>query len=735
MKPQEQELLEALRAEYASEALERLQAITTDLLELEKAASPDQQTPIVERVYRNTHNLKGEARAVNYTDIESLCQAMETVFASFKKNGVKCDQSAFDTLHASVDLIRRIMSTSGTLDPEPLSVMIKRLSGSVSGAPASSPPPATRDSLPEIHAGSEETVRMPLSRLENLMLGLEEMLAVKLTTHHRVETLREAFLAVEQLSREGGRINLAMSDPAVRSRVPPRLAEWMSRTQDNVATLEAMLSALSSKSEQDDNTVSRLVDLILGESKKLLMLPSNTLLERLPKLVRDLSRDQGKEVDIIIRGGDIEIEKHILQELKDAVIHLVRNSVDHGIETAEVRQQRKKPVRGTILVEVSPVDAGKVELVVRDDGGGVDVEAVKAIAVKRGILSKQDVARLSREEAIDLIFRSAISTSPIVTSISGRGLGMAIVKERVEKLGGLLFVETKAHEGSMFRMVFPLTLATFRGAFVEVGAQCFIIPSTKVERVGRVRRDQVTTGENQAVILLEGRTTPFVWLSDVLEIQVPDKAPVDSLLAYVLLREESGRRVMFGVDQVLNEEEVLVRRLLKPLSRVRNVAGATILASGKVVPVLNVADLMASAAHPVVRQPFRQGSEAVIPAALKRVLLVEDSIISRMLFKSILESAGYVVKTSVDGEEAWNAMQVGEYDAVVSDIEMPRMDGFELMARIRADSRVAGKPVILVTGRSSPEDRLRGMEAGANAYIVKSSFDQSDLLEALKKVL
>jgi len=742
MNTHDQELLDSLRAEFVGEALERLKAVTGDLLALEQGGVSDQDSSIVERIYRNTHNLKGEARAVNYTDIETLCQSMEAVFSAWKKPGTRRNPVAFDALHAAVDMIGETVASPVAPDRARIATLVRRLSGVVPDSTASDPPrtppaaPLSTFNPPlETRADIDETVRMPLSRLEDLMLRLEEMLAVKLTTHRRAESLREALLTVEQWKHEGERLSVEARDPGVRSGLPPRLAEWLDRSRDSLAILETSLSALSRESDQDDNAVSRLVDSVLDESKKLLMLPFNTLLELIPKLVRDLSRDQGKEIDVLIRGGEVEIDKRMLQELKDAIIHLVRNCVDHGIETTEVRLKRNKPEKGTITIEVTLADAGKVELVVRDDGNGVNVEAVKASAVKKGILSKHDAARLTRDDAVALIFNSDVSTSQVVTSVSGRGLGMAIVKERVEKLGGRLFVETKDHEGSVFRLVLPLALATFRGIIVDVAGQWFIIPSVSVERVGRIRRNSVVTTGKRAVTTVAGQETPFVRLADVLEIPAAEKESGEAPLVFVMLAEASGRRVMFGVDMVLTEDEVLVKALSKPLSRVRNVAGATVLATGKVVPVLNVTDLMKSAGHSgAVRVP-ESVSCVTEPARRKSILLAEDSIISRMLFKSILESAGYAVKTTVDGEEAWAAMQDGDYDAVVSDIEMPRLDGLELTARIRGDVRVSGKPVILVTARAAPEDRARGMQAGANAYIVKSSFDQSDLLDALRRVV
>jgi len=321
----------------------------------------------------------------------------------------------------------------------------------------------------------------------------------------------------------------------------------------------------------------------------------------------------------------------------------------------------------------------------------------------------------------------------MITQVSGRGLGLAIVREKVEKLGGRVAIESRRGSGTTIRMRLPLTLATFRGVLIESAQRLFILPTAQVDRVARFKPQDVQTVEGRRTLALNGRAVALVDLAEVLQLPSTPRRPHSADATPVLVLGAGEQRVAFAVDAVLDEREVLVKRLTKPLSRVRNIDGATILGSGEVAPILNVPDLLKSArtAGATPRTPA-----AAVPSATpaKRILVVEDSITSRMLLKGILESAGYDVKTAVDGMDAFTALRTERFDLVVSDVEMPRMNGFDLTARIRADRTLAEVPVVLVTALESREDREHGIDVGASAYLVKSSLDQSDLLEALRRL-
>ena len=334
-----------------------------------------------------------------------------------------------------------------------------------------------------------------------------------------------------------------------------------------------------------------------------------------------------------------------------------------------------------------------------------------------------------------LIFRSAVSTSPLVTDISGRGLGLAIVREEVEKLGGLVRVETERDVGTSFRIALPLMLATFRGILVEASEQVFAVPTVNVDRVLRIAKNEIRTVENRETISVNERAVPLVRLDDALELPKKHTDGEDSRAILALVLGAAEERIAFRVDEILDEQEVLVKSLGKQLARVRNIAGATVLGSGKVVPILNAPDLIKSAVSSAPAAAGATPAEIAEETEKKSILVAEDSITSRMLLKNILESAGYHVKTAVDGVDALTTLKAEEFDLLVSDIDMPRMNGLVLTERIRTDKRLAELPVVLVTALASREDRERGIDVGANAYIVKSRFDQSDLLQVIRRFI
>jgi two-component system chemotaxis sensor kinase CheA len=579
-----------------------------------------------------------------------------------------------------------------------------------------------------------ETVRIPITKLDPLLRQAEEMIQAKLAAAQRAVEVREIQQSLLAWKTEAARWKEQGDRP---------MMEGPEAVVARLAALAARLAAVSQAFEQDQRALGHMVDVHLDAMKQVLMLPVSTLVEVFPRLVRDLAREQGKEVDLIVLGAEIEIDKRILEELKDPLIHLVRNCVDHGIEKPETRAGRQKPEHGTIKLAFSTKDSRQVEIVVSDDGGGVDLERVQAAAIKAGSLSRPAAEKLSSQESLPFIFQSGISTSPILTDISGRGLGLAIVREKVEKLGGEVVVETQPGLGTTFRLRLPLTLATFRGVLVRAREQLFILPTAQVQRVLRVRQDEIQTIENRQTICHDGQVLALVRLEDVLGLPArPDRlgrqsgaAPAAGAdHAPVLILAAAERRLAVQVTEVLAEEEVLVKGLGPQLSRVRNIAGAAVLGAGTVVPVLNVLDLMLSA----VRPGSAIGAPAITAKAeaqTGRILVADDSITARTLLKNILETSGHQVTTAVDGAEAFNLLRSGEYDLVVSDVDMPRLSGFELVTKIRADKKLSEIPVVLVTALEARQDRERGIQVGANAYIIKSSFDQGNLLEVIHRLL
>jgi two-component system chemotaxis sensor kinase CheA len=812
--------LERLLAAFRAEAEEHLLAIANGLVELEKSSDDSDKQTIIETMYREAHSLKGAARSVSMDQIESVCQAVESIFAGIKNKRLTQSTEMFDTLHHSVDTMRELLvgedsaeiqpvidhlalleSTNSaeerhpepkpesdrraceTPEMDPEKGLIGRLGDdadqvvdcsadavgdelvATQNTPGmsdddktvvqaefpeakESPSASPRKDRP-IQTGSTDTVRIAVSKLDPLLRQVGEMVSVKLTASQRLEDLTSSVTLIDQwkkkwagVSSEGRAFGALLTgastdrDSAKSDSQLTKLMEFLEWNRACIKDLENKLKALAKSAESDARLHGQMVDDLLEDMMNVLMLPCSSLLELLPKLVRDLAREAEKEVNLEIYGGDLEIDRRILDEMKDPLIHLVRNCIDHGIERPQERLRKGKPGQGVLTIAISQITGNQIELVVSDDGGGIDVLKVKEAAKRRALISDQDKTRLDGQDALALVFRSEVSTSPIISNISGRGLGLAIVREKVENLGGSITVSTTPQFGASFRILLPVTLATFRGILVHASDRPLIIPTANVERVARIRKDSIKTVGNKDTVEINGRAIPLVRLADTLELpRIAKKGLDDTEFLQVLILRSGEILVAFTADLVLQEQEVLVKSLGKQLSRVRNVAGATVLGSGRLVPILNVPDLIKSALKNAVS---RNGSAISIEeqeTRAKSILVVEDSITSRMLLKNILESSGYQVTTSVDGQDAWNVLKKEQFDLVVSDVEMPRMSGFELTASIRNDEKLSETPVVLVTSLGSREDRERGIEAGANAYIVKGSFDQNHLLEAVQRLV
>jgi two-component system chemotaxis sensor kinase CheA len=758
------DFLKRLLATYRLEADEHIQAMSSGLVELEKMAAGERRSEAIERIYREAHSLKGAARAVNLGETESVCHALESVFAGLKSNRVAATPTLFDLLHQTLEALGGLLASAGQVKAgarkQPVAALIRRLEDALQDAPAvaqgahaslaAAPTepgasPVTGAEPPSSTRGAE-TIRVRTAKLDSVMRQAEELLAPRLAAGERARELRELGTTLAAWEKEFARIRPAMrvverslgqpkgtTGAAMAQRELTQLLEYLDAESARMKRLEERLAKLDGSAMHDHRALSTMVDKLLHDVKEMHMLPFSSLLEAFPRLARELARQQGKQVELVIRGDEIEIDRRILEQIKDPLNHLFRNCVDHGVEQPAVREQKGKPAQSTLTITVAHKDGNKVEIVVADDGAGIDVAKVKAAAGRLGVVSAEELEEWDDREALALVFQSGVSTSPLVTELSGRGVGLAIVRETVERLGGTVALETHPGRGTSFRIVLPLTLATFRGVLVRAGNRTFIIPASRVERVARVMAKDIRTVENRETIALDGRALSLARLSDALEIaRAPDGAAESAQVVVLGLGVD---RIAFRVDAVLGEQEVLVKGLGRQLARVRNLSGASVLGTGEVVPVLNVPDLMRSASRPAATRLAGVAVDPREPVPKRSILVAEDSITSRALIKNILESAGYRVTTAVDGVEAYSALKTGAFDLVVSDVEMPRMDGFDLTAKLRSDNRFANMPIVLVTALDSREHRERGIDVGANAYIVKRSFDQGNLLEIIRRLI
>lgn len=760
----DQDFFRQLQAAFKIEAKELVDSMTAGLLKIERSTSEKQRRDELEALYRATHSLKGAAAGVNASRIESVCQGLEEVLARLKRNDAAPGESSLNALHNAVDTINRLVAPNKTVDPSNARPgwrnAVRDLAQLNALDPVQSEPLRRgRNTIPEpqpplppdgpgtgLQSSAAATVRIRVEKLDRLLSKSEELLMAKVTASRRAVGVGNLSDRLDAWRNEW----VTASSDVLRLRrqfETPTSFRWNSDAAECLASLFGFLDWTASQMEalerettalhestiQDHRSLANLVDDFLIDTKHLLLLPFSSISTMLSKLVRDLCQQQGKEADIEIQGDDIEIDKRILEAVKGPLIHMLRNSVDHGVETPDRRRAAKKPDRATIQLSLSATEGNRVEILLGDDGSGICADAVREAAIQRGLLTEDSGHQLDPDQLNGLIFEPGLTTNSVVTKVSGRGLGMAIAREKIEMLGGQVSVRSRPGQGTLFRIFVPATLSAFRGILVSAGGARFVLPIVQVERVARIPDAGFGSAEGRDTVSIGTDLFGFVELETILELRSPSEPAQGG--RQVVIIAAGDQQLALGVDEVLEEREWLVKSFPKPLLHVRNVAAVTVPEPGKLIPVLNIPDLFKSARilNSKAAAAMRRARETPVKPTTT-VLVAEDSITSRTLIKGVLESAGYRVKTAIDGLEAFTLLRSEPFDVLVSDVEMPRINGFDLATKIRADRRLKDLPIILVTGRENPDDRERGIDAGVNAYLVKSSFDQSNLIETIERL-
>jgi len=805
---------------FKAESAEHLARLDDGLLRLEK--TPADQA-LLEEVFRESHSLKGAARMLGLSKIETAAHGLETILNTARKGETPLTPDVIERMTGVLgDLRKQVMIECGISDcglqnaEQPNADFGLRNAELKTSAPPQSAIRNPQLSTPHsaIDSFRIETVRVETRKLDDLLTLVGELSVIEGRAQHRL-SLMDALLeqwALLERSRKKRNAEYRNADCGVGN------AEWkishsaISIPQSKGSAFRNQHSAF----EQFGNQLKEARDAFYEDGARLettvntleervhaaRLLPLSTVFALFPRMVHDLAKQQGKEVELVIEGGEIGVDKRILEEMKDPLMHLLRNAIDHGIEPQPERERQGKPRGGTVRLRAVR-EGGGVLLEVRDDGRGLDLEAIRQVALKRGLITNAEqsnadfglrIAELKTDtnpapsfdipqseirnpqssvpqsnaaQLQQLIFLPGFSTSTFVTELSGRGVGLDVVRVNVERLKGDIRMESVPQQGTVMQVRLPLSLATTRLLLASVGGRLYGLPIEFVYTSRRVREEDIFTLEGRPAISLDGQPVIAPRLADLLGLPdsrrlgkaegVPNVTgdvghatlcPTYAQAPTVCIVLQVGdERLGLRVDELLDEEEVVAKPLGAPLTRVRNVSGMTILGSGEICAVLNPADLVRTAKKTIAecglriaeqvefRTPHSNGLPLRNPQSAIRILLVEDSALVRAMEKRILEDAGYEVVATVDGMDALNALGRRPFAAVVSDIVMPNMDGLTLTARIRQEPRYKDLPVILVTTLSSDEDKRRGLEAGANAYIPKPSFDQRVLLETLKRLI
>jgi two-component system chemotaxis sensor kinase CheA len=723
MEPGDQEFQRLFQI-YREECDEHIQKLNDGLLALEREP---QKAPIDE-ILRSAHSLKGASRMMGFKNLETLAHYLETLLTQLNRGEREATPATIEALYRDIDAVTQALGAliEGA-EPPNIDALIDELrvaagenaadmpaqTGPATEAqervPAGSRAPVSRDGG---GAAALSSIRVQTDRLDNLMNQAGELLVAKIEALDNLRQIEDTLDSLEEWRRRLARETHSLSFGRIE-RVGGDLSRALQRLSDNTRRLEL------------------LVDGIHEGVRDLRLLPLSTILEPFFRMVRDLSRELGKEVDLVLEGTSTRLDKKILEELREPLIHLVRNSIDHGIEPPEERERQGKSASGKLVISARQ-EGTKILVVVKDDGKGLDRRVIADAAVRKGIASEEEVRRWSDDEVLDLIFHPGFSTAAGVTEISGRGIGLDAVLERLENLKGSILTESKPGEGVTFALSLPLTLSTTHALLFQSGGDIFCLPTDALEKTLLLSPDDIVRVEGKATVVIDGTPLAFAWLSDVLNLPKIDgerRAAIPALL----LRGGKGR-VVFGVEALVGEEEIVVKALGKFFGHMPQLSGGTILGKGEIALILNPNELLRSISHQAkASAPVSVRSIAPRPAAKKRVLVVEDTLTTRTLEKNILEAAGFDVTTAVDGEDGLIKLYEKTFDIVVSDVQMPRLDGFALTERIKKDQRFKDLPVILVTALQTEADKRRGIEAGADAYLTKAVFDQGRFLEIVQR--
>lgn len=701
---------------FIEEARDHLGRLTQGLADLEQGIDTEQ----INSLFRSAHTLKGSSRMLKLEPITLVAHSLEDLLSALrdKRLGSSAEVSALlyqavDTLTDQVEALEA-KGEVAELNATQLE-FCKKLSALAENPDLLNTPvtPATTASPTVVSEAkaeqdkpalkSTDTVRIKLSKLEELIKLMGE-----LVSNHA--GMRELAMSARQLEKA------AESKPNSHL----EMQQFSRNIRETVLAQEDLMQELHDKALQ------------------MRMLPLGIVLDSASRLVRDMARSLDKQVECRIQGSEIELDRQMIDQLADPMIHLLRNALDHGIEPPAERQKKGKPARGLIKITARQ-DAGWVVLDISDDGAGLSLEAIRDKALKKGLVTEADLAEMSDQEVTDLIFLPGFSTSALITEVSGRGVGMDVVKRSiVDELQGVISVRTQLGKGACFTLRLPLSLAKMRVLTISAAGHELGFTAQYIAELLSVPEASLIKVADRNAVIIRNEFVPVVKLADLIGLPVKAKqaskpiAANKKALLLLVIRVHTEKLALI-IDKLLDERDLVIKQLPEHLHSNTLISGMVTTGQNKLVSLLHVPYLLAKARK--VRGTAKNETPTLGKEQRKRILVVDDSLNTREIERDVLEAWGYQVTLAEHGQDGLDKARAEVFDAVLTDVEMPIMDGFTLTARLREEENYRDKPIIIITSRAKESDRRRGIEVGADAYIVKGSFDQNSLVDTLKILL
>lgn len=739
-------------ARFIEEAKDHLDKLGQGIMDLEK--SPDDAENI-NSIFRSAHTIKGSSRMMNLTRITEVAHKLEDVLGSLREKKIRHSAPLSDLLLRAVDAISCMVElvASGKEITADNAALCESLAKAAEKGPSECP---VASGNVEIAPKAEESTAQAKETKEKPVAGIPDEKPAKTAAPDAKQKAQETFkIKAEKLD---DLIKLMGEIVSGQSRLRQRLSD-AKEIETMVAKQVSFLSGLEARGSQggleeglaaaksvfasikklvsdikdDVNIYELLTDDLQGKTVMMRMVPLSTVLDSFRRMVRDMSRSIGKDVEIIIEGDNIELDKKIVEKIGDPLVHMIRNSIDHGIETPEERTKKGKDPKGSIRLS-AVYDAGSVLIEIADDGGGLPLEKIKEKAVRKKIFSEAEADALRESELIDLIFHPGFSTSEIITDISGRGVGMDVVRKYIlEDMKGSIRVETRRDAGTAFFIRLPLTLAIMRLLLISSSGYVFAVSAHYIKEIIRASEDEFMTVVDKKALKLRNEFIPVVNLAALLKLPEDRKGPTKKNAAgmLILLTQVGDEKLGLIIDDLLDEEDMVIKSLPGHLKGIRFVSGFTVTGKNEIINVLHIPAVIDAAGE--LRENRAEIKTTGVDGA--NILVIDDSLNTREIEKSILESYGYTVTLAEDGIDGFEKAMAGKFDAVITDVEMPRLDGFSLTEKLRQEEAYKHTPIIIVTSRQKEEDKRRGISVGADAYIIKGSFERSNLIETIRNLI
>jgi two-component system sensor histidine kinase and response regulator WspE len=741
------ELLELFRLETDAQA-----AVMTDaLLALERDASSADHLDLCMRA---AHSLKGAARIVGLDLGVGLAHAMEDCFVAAREKRISLGPSQIDALLRANDLLVRIAHTpeaelgrwqdsaSGlnacldalarALGDEPVEDVgapgrAEPAAPPAEAAAASPAAPPADAAAPAVYRDNSDRILRVTAENLNVLLGLA---GESLVESRWVKPFAESLLRAKRMQQELYVALDGLRQQSVTSSTPESAVIAWADALSAAQKCHLQLSERLEELEMFERRTLNLAHRLYGSARACRMRPFADGIQSFPRLVRDVAQRLGKQVRLEITGEATQVDRDVLSKLDAPLGHLLRNAVDHGIETPAERRAAGKPDEGLIRIDARH-SAGALHVTVTDDGRGVDIEKTRDAVVARGLLGRDAAQRLTDAELCEFLFLPGFTMKSTVTEVSGRGVGLDVVQDMVKQVRGVVRISSTHGKGTRFQLQLPVTLSVVRTLLAEIGGEPYAFPLAYIVRTFRISTSRIAQLEGRQHCEMDGRRVGLVMAHQVLDVaqSVPDS---DELSVIVL--GDPHQPYGLVVDRFLGERELVVQRLDPRLGKIKDIAAGALMEDASPVLIVDPEDLIRSmerlASDGHLRKVDDRGAQRD-GRKRKRVLVVDDSLTVRELERKLLGNHGYHVEIAVDGMDGWNAARMGDFDLIITDIDMPRMDGIELVKRVNNDPRLKSRPIIVVSYKDRDEDRRRGLEAGAAYYLTKGSFHDQTLVQAV----